>query len=335
MMFLLHGQLQPGNCREHCNSRAACQNQNYTAQQHSPNKSRAAEPISHQARRKAFVDSLTGDGRREHTVADHHAGAHQRQHEQHTLQHLVPLQQPPDAGSSAPAQRHCIAVLRRSLLGATVGSVQELVLVPGGGSSWREERGARVAAEEGVEREGASFAVVVGAEDDADVLEERDERERPEDEGEHAEDLLVALRVLDVLRERRLVHVQRRRAEVAVNHAKALVRQAQRHPPWHPVPSSPLLLLRAQHSHTNKRNQHISGPEPSKIARKPTDKGILRFRSHGDGEQEPPDKIGPSKHQATPVHHTSSSGGVPGSGGDGGASGSMTGGLFIAASTAR
>jgi hypothetical protein len=224
---------------------------------------------------------LTGDGRREHAVADHHAGAHQRQHEQNPLQHFVPLQQPPDAGGGAPSQRHSIAILRRSLVGATAGSVRELVLVPGGGSSWREERGARVAAEEGVEREGAALAVVVGAEDDTDVLEERDERERPEDEGEHAEDLLVALRVLDVLRERRLVDVQRRCAEVAVHHAETLVSQAQRHPPRHPLPSSPLLLLRTQRSHTNKRNQRISGPGLSKVARKPPDMGHSEIQEPG------------------------------------------------------
>ena len=82
-----------------------------------------------------------------------------------------------------------------------------------------------------------TFAVVVGAQDDGDVLEERDEGERPEDEGEGAVDLLVALRVRDVLGEGALVHVQRRDAEVAVHHAEALVRQQQRRPPRLPLQS--------------------------------------------------------------------------------------------------
>jgi hypothetical protein len=76
-----------------------------------------------------------------------------------------------------------------------------------------------------------TLAVVVGAQDDGDVLDERDERERPEDEGEGAVDLLVGLRVRDVLGEGALVDVERRDAEVAVDHPEALVRQQQRRPP--------------------------------------------------------------------------------------------------------
>jgi hypothetical protein len=79
-----------------------------------------------------------------------------------------------------------------------------------------------------------TLAAVVGAQDDGGVLEERDEGERPEDEGERAEDLLVGLRVRDVLGEGALVHVQRRDAEVAVHHPEALVRQQQRRPPRPP-----------------------------------------------------------------------------------------------------
>jgi len=55
--------------------------------------------------------------------------------------------------------------------------------------------------------------------------------------GEGAVDLLVALRVRDVLGEGALVHVQRRDAEVAVHHAEALVRQQQRRPPRLPLQS--------------------------------------------------------------------------------------------------
>lgn len=104
-----------------------------------PQHTNSTQQIQNSQLGKAIAD-FTGDGRREHAVADNHAGADQRQHKQDALQHLVLLQQPPDAGGgapAAPAQRHGIAVLRPGLLGATAGGVEELVVVPGGGGAAR------------------------------------------------------------------------------------------------------------------------------------------------------------------------------------------------------
>ena len=78
-----------------------------------------------------------------------------------------------------------------------------------------------------VERERAAFAVVVGAEDDEHVLEQRDERDGPEHHGEDAEHRLLVQEPVQRPGEGALVHVQRRRAQVAVHHAAALVRQQQ------------------------------------------------------------------------------------------------------------
>ncbi|CAD6339624.1 unnamed protein product [Miscanthus lutarioriparius] len=51
--------------------------------------------------------------------------------------------------------------------------------------------------------------VVIGTQDDGDILDERDERERPGDEGERAKDLdLVGLRVNNVFGDGDLVHVR-------------------------------------------------------------------------------------------------------------------------------
>ena len=62
-----------------------------------------------------------------------------------------------------------------------------------------------MAAQQGVEREGAALPVVVGVEHDEDVFEEKDQSEGPEDEGQHPVDLLAGLLVLNVIRE--CVHV--------------------------------------------------------------------------------------------------------------------------------
>jgi hypothetical protein len=104
-----------------------------------------------------------------------------------------------------------------------------------------------VAADEGVEREGAALTAVVRTEHDEHVLEEGDESERPEDEGEDAVDLLVARRVLDIAAgEGALVDVERRRGHVTVHHPEALVREQQRRAPRIPPP-----LLRTDRQATN------------------------------------------------------------------------------------
>lgn len=72
-------------------------------------------------------------------------------------------------------------------------------------------------AEEGVESEGASFAVVVGSEDDEDVFKERDERDGPEDERQDAEDLVVGVGVFNVFGEGAFEYVKRRDAQVSVH----------------------------------------------------------------------------------------------------------------------
>ena len=89
-----------------------------------------------------------------------------------------------------------------------------------------------MAADEGVEREGAALPAVVRAEHDEHVLDKGDEGQRPEDEREDAVDLLVARRVLDVVAgEGALVDVERRCGHVAVHHPEALVREQQRRAP--------------------------------------------------------------------------------------------------------
>lgn len=124
------------------------------------------------------------------------------------------------------------------------------------GAAAGQEAGAHVAADEGVEGEGAALAAVVRAEDDEDVLEEGDEGERPEDEGEDAVDLLVAGRVLDVVTgEGALVDVERRGGHVAVDHPEALVRQQQHGAPRLP----PLLLLQKEEEETKLVRTH--GPK--------------------------------------------------------------------------
>ena len=182
----------------------------------------------------------TGDRRGEHAVADDHTRPEQREEEQQPLQHLVPLQQRPgprhgQVAATAPGGGGGLVVRREVLAGAAA----------------RQEAGADVAADEGVEREGAALAAVVGAEDDEDVLEEGDEGERPEDEGEDAVDLLVARRVRDVVAgEGALEDVERRGGHVAVHHPEALVRQQQ-----HRAPRLPALLLLRRRKKKKPANQ--------------------------------------------------------------------------------
>lgn len=64
-----------------------------------------------------------------------------------------------------------------------------------------------------------TLAIVVGSEDNGDVLDERDESECPEDKGEDAEDLLVGVRVLDILGEGALEDVQGGYAQVSIDHS--------------------------------------------------------------------------------------------------------------------
>jgi len=170
--------------------------------------------------RQGGEERRTGHSRGEDAVADDHGRPEQSEHEQQPLQLPALLQRRAHARRQR-RQRAAVALLLELVVGsATVAD------------DAREEPRTDPAADEGVEREGTALAVVVGAQDDEHVLEERDEGERPEHEREHPIDLLVALGVVDVAAgEGALVHVERRRRHLAVHHAEALVRQHQLRPP--------------------------------------------------------------------------------------------------------
>lgn len=72
-----------------------------------------------------------------------------------------------------------------------------------------------------------TLAIVVSSQDNGDILDQRDQGECPEHKREHTKDLLVRLGVLDVLSKSALEHVERRYAQVSINHPQALVRQEQ------------------------------------------------------------------------------------------------------------
>ncbi|RRT52292.1 hypothetical protein B296_00031968 [Ensete ventricosum] len=158
---------------------------------------------------------MTRNCRCKNTISNNHGSPNQSQNQQQPLQHLVLLEQPLHRGCSRDTGR------RQSGPSAVHLFIRGELLI--GQLPVGEESDAGVAAEKGVERKRAALAIVVGSEHDEDVLEEGDEREGPEDEGEHAVDLLIRLRVLYVLREGVLVDVQRRRAQVAIHDSKALV----------------------------------------------------------------------------------------------------------------
>jgi len=67
-----------------------------------------------------------------------------------------------------------------------------------------------------------TVTVVVGVERDEDDLDHGEEDEAVDDDGQHAEDVVL---VVDALLEGVGVHVERRRAEVGVQDADALERQ--------------------------------------------------------------------------------------------------------------
>jgi hypothetical protein len=111
--------------------------------------------------------SPTRDCRGEHAVPDDHACPEQCEQQQQPLQHYVLLKHRPDPGHGP------LATTPGGLL-----FLHELI----SGAAAGQEAGADVAADEGVEREGAALPAVVGTEDNDHVLEEGDEGERPEDE---------------------------------------------------------------------------------------------------------------------------------------------------------
>src|SRR6185312_13456569 len=78
------------------------------------------------------------------------------------------------------------------------------------------------------EREDAAFAVVVGAHDEADVLDADDERERPEDEREEAEDVGGARRHAVLGADALLERVEGAGADVAEDDAESAERQRRR-----------------------------------------------------------------------------------------------------------
>ena len=82
----------------------------------------------------------------------------------------------------------------------------------------------RMAADQRVQREGAAFAIVVGAEDDENVLDEGDGDDGVDDEREHTQNIVVGL---DAFSEHAAVHVQRGGPQVTIHHPDALKRQLQ------------------------------------------------------------------------------------------------------------
>lgn len=70
-----------------------------------------------------------------------------------------------------------------------------------------------------------TFSIVICSKNKDDVFEQRYERQAPEDEGQHSEDLFVLLVQPQLPRKGVLVHVDGRNAEIAIHDAEALVRQ--------------------------------------------------------------------------------------------------------------
>lgn len=73
-----------------------------------------------------------------------------------------------------------------------------------------------------------TFAVVVGLQDEEDVLKQRDQSEGVENQRKDTQNVVV---MLDSIGESTRIHIQRRRSDVAVHHSDALKSQMQYHSP--------------------------------------------------------------------------------------------------------
>lgn len=73
----------------------------------------------------------------------------------------------------------------------------------------------------------ATFSVIISSKNYEDILEERNQGECPENKRKNSKDLFISLCVFNVLCKRALVHIQRRDAQVPIDHPKALICQQQ------------------------------------------------------------------------------------------------------------
>src|SRR5581483_9598568 len=106
----------------------------------------------------------------------------------------------------------------------------------------RDQRGAAdgtrpaARAHERHQREDASLSAVVGAHDEDEILERDDDRQRPEDQREDADDVLASRRYAMVWIEALTQRVQRARADVAVDHSQRREREREE------IPAAVLLI---------------------------------------------------------------------------------------------